>query len=168
MESSHIGPIILEKDCRVTYHEDEKIQDQEYENVMIYCWVPQLLWDTQLWKISVYIAIRWDKIINRRPQAQSLYYLSNRRWRIILQGSTIQHCGVWFRWLHKVMSKLRVRCAVNWRHVSQVCRGKLNPFALRHRQQRVSLRGVSHSQTTALFADSSGISVINCYCCQQY
>jgi hypothetical protein len=36
MESSHIGPMILEPDCQVT-HEDEKIQDEEYESVMIYC-----------------------------------------------------------------------------------------------------------------------------------
>jgi hypothetical protein len=45
--------MILETDSQVTYDEDEKIQDEEYESVMIYCWVPKLPWDIQLWKISV-------------------------------------------------------------------------------------------------------------------
>jgi hypothetical protein len=108
--------LILETDCQVTYHEDEIIQDEEYESVMIYCRVPQLPWDTQLWKISVYIATRWVKIINRRPHAQSLYYRSKRRRRITLQESTIQHCE--YEFTDGVMSKLRVRSDVNWRHVS--------------------------------------------------
>ena len=115
--SCHIGLMILETDCQVTYHEDEKLQDEEYESVMIYCWVPQMSWDTQLWKISVYIANRWGKIINRRPHAQSLYCRLKRRRRIILQGSTVQN-WVWIHWLHKVMSKLRVWRVVIWRHVS--------------------------------------------------
>jgi hypothetical protein len=92
IESSHIGPMILETDYRVTYHEDEKIHDEEYESVIPYCWVTQLPWDAQLWKTSIYIATRRDKIFNRRPHAQSLYCLSKRSRRIILKGSTIQHC----------------------------------------------------------------------------
>jgi hypothetical protein len=90
MGSSHIGPMILETDWQVTYHENENIQDEECKSVMIYCRVPQLPWDTQLWKISVYIDTRWDKIFNRSPHAQSLYYWSKRRRRIMLQG---QHGG---------------------------------------------------------------------------
>jgi hypothetical protein len=113
MESSHVGPMVLEMDCQVTYHEDEKIQDEENESVMIYCWVPQLPWDTQFWKISVCIAAnRWDKIFNRRPHAQSLYFRSKRRRNIVLQGSTIQHCGMDFteciRWC------LNFLCGVLW------------------------------------------------------
>jgi hypothetical protein len=113
MESSHIGPIILETDWHVTYNKNEKIQDEEYDSIMIYHWFPQLPWDTQLWKISVCIAAtRWEKIFNRRPPAQSLYCRSKPRRSIILQGSTIQHCELNFtdciRW------RLNYMCGVPW------------------------------------------------------
>jgi hypothetical protein len=85
MESSHIGPVIWETDFQVTDHKDDKIQDEEYESIMIYFWVPQLLWDTQLWKISVCIAAtRWGKIFNGRPHAQSLYCWSKQRRSVTL------------------------------------------------------------------------------------
>ena len=167
MESSHIGSLILETDCQVTYHEDEIIQDEEYESVMIYCWVPQLPWDTRLWKISVCIATRWGKIINRCPHAQSLYCRSKRRRRIVLQGSTIQHCE--FEFTDCIRWCLNYACGVLW--TEGMCltsmQRQTESISVASQTTQVSLRGVSHLQTIALFADSSGISVINCYCCQQ-